>query len=61
MHRTQIYLDEALFETVRQKATKRNLSIFAYIREVLQKGAERRTRTVGAGRFLQLCRALGRL
>ncbi len=40
MHRTQIYFDETLFEAVRQKATRHNLSISAYIRGVLQKDLE---------------------
>ncbi len=37
MHRTQIYCDEPLFEAVQQKAARRNLSVSAYIRDILQK------------------------
>ncbi len=40
MHRTQIYFDETLFEAVQQKAARCNLSVSAYIREVLQKELE---------------------
>ncbi|HFD11312.1 MAG TPA: hypothetical protein ENJ32_02410 [Crenotrichaceae bacterium] len=40
MHRTQIYFDEPLFEAVRQRAARHNLSISAYIRTVLQKELE---------------------
>lgn len=40
MHRTQIYFDEPLFEAIQQKAARYNLSISAYIREVLQKELE---------------------
>ena len=40
MHRTQIYFDEPLFEAIQQKAARYNLSISAYIREVLQKDLE---------------------
>lgn len=40
MHRTQIYFDEPLFEAIQQKAARHNVSISAYIREVLQKELE---------------------
>ena len=40
MHRTQIYFDEPLFEAIQQKAARDNLSVSAYIREVLQKELE---------------------
>lgn len=40
MHRTQIYFDEPLFAVIQQRAARSNLSISAYIREVIQKDLE---------------------
>ncbi|MCF6262904.1 MAG: ribbon-helix-helix protein, CopG family [Xanthomonadales bacterium] len=40
MHRTQIYFDEPLFAAIRQRAARANLSISAYIRELIQKELE---------------------
>ncbi|MGV6809008.1 MAG: hypothetical protein ACWA5U_03950 [bacterium] len=37
MHRTQIYFEESLFSDIKQQAQRSNLSISAYIREVLKK------------------------
>jgi hypothetical protein len=37
MRRTQIYFDEPLFAAIRHNAARLNLSISAYIRDVLQK------------------------
>ncbi len=40
MHRTQLYFDENLFSEVKQKAKSLNLTVSAYIREVLRKELE---------------------
>lgn len=37
MHRTQLYFDEALYEEIKQTASKQKVTISAYIREVLRK------------------------
>ena len=40
MHRTQIYFEEAMFATLKQKADAQNISISAYIRALLKKQLE---------------------
>lgn len=42
MHRTQLYFDEAMFEEVKETASSINLSVSAYIREVLKKELARK-------------------
>ena len=37
MHRTQLYFDDDLINEVRQMAAKLNMTVSAYIREVLKK------------------------
>lgn len=37
MHRTQLYFDETMFEEIKETANSLNLSVSAYIREVLKK------------------------
>ena len=37
MHRTQIYFEETMFETIKQKAGALNISVSSYIRDVIQK------------------------
>jgi len=36
VHRTQIYFEESLFEEIKQKAGSMNLSVSAYIRDILR-------------------------
>lgn len=40
MHRTQIYFEETMFDAIKQKARALNLSISAYIRDILKKELE---------------------
>ena len=42
MHRTQIYFDEALYESIKQQANRLGVSISAYIRNVLKKDIEKK-------------------
>ena len=42
MHRTQIYFEENFFEEIKQQANILNLSLSAYIRDVLQKDLNNR-------------------
>jgi len=42
MHRTQIYFDEALYESIKQQANRLGISISAYIRNVLKKDIEKK-------------------
>ena len=37
MHRTQLYFDETLFNQIKQTANSMNMTVSAYIREVLKK------------------------
>jgi len=46
MHRTQLYFDEALYEEVKQTAKSMNITISAYIRNVLKKELERQKEEV---------------
>ena len=40
MHRTQLYFDETLFNKIKQTANSMNMTVSAYIREVLKKELE---------------------
>lgn len=40
MHRTQLYFDETLFNKIKQTASSMNMTVSAYIREVLKKELE---------------------
>ena len=40
MHRTQLYFDEMLFNKVKQTANSMNMTVSAYIRDVLRKELE---------------------
>ena len=40
MHRTQLYFDETLFNQIKQAANSMNMTVSAYIREVLRKELE---------------------
>jgi predicted DNA-binding ribbon-helix-helix protein len=40
MHRTQLYFDEILFNQIKQIASSMNMTVSAYIREVLRKELE---------------------
>ena len=40
MHRTQLYFDETLFNQIKQTANSMNMTVSAYIREVLRKELE---------------------
>lgn len=40
MHRTQLYFDETLFNKIKQTAKSMNMTVSAYIREILRKELE---------------------
>jgi hypothetical protein len=40
MHRTQLYFDEILFNQIKQTASSMNMTVSAYIREVMRKELE---------------------
>ncbi len=40
MHRTQLYFEEDLFSEIKKTASKKSLSVSAYIRDVLRKELE---------------------
>jgi len=42
MHRTQLYFEEALFSDIKRTAAEMNLTVSAYIRDVLRKDMEAR-------------------
>lgn len=42
MHRTQLYFDETLYNEIKQAAGNMNITISAYIRDVLRKELDRR-------------------
>jgi len=44
MHRTQLYFDETLFNQIKQTANSMNMTVSAYIREVLKKELEAQQR-----------------
>ena len=49
MHRTQIYFEENLFKEIKEQAQLLNISISAYIRQILQKDLqERKNRPTGS-------------
>ncbi len=40
MHRTQIYFEETLFQAIKQRANRLNVSVSAFIRDTLKKELE---------------------
>jgi len=55
LHRTQIYIDEDLFEQIKARAKSTNLSISEYIRQILrrdiQKQRKSKKRSIDLTRF----------